>query len=86
MAGSNPQSIRKVVDFPAPLAPSKPKTSPRPTSKGHPFNGVEVAEAPFHAPDFNDRTLAVAARVAVFGPAGWARGGGRRRCSACLPF
>ena len=33
LAGSRPHSMRKVVDLPAPLAPSRPKTSPRSTSK-----------------------------------------------------
>ena len=33
LTGKSPQSMRKVVVFPAPLAPSKPNTSPWNTSK-----------------------------------------------------
>jgi hypothetical protein len=40
-----PQSMRMVVDLPAPLGPRKPKISPRRTSKLTRFDGHEAAEA-----------------------------------------
>ena len=42
-----PQSMRMVVDFPAPFGPRKPKISPLPDRKGNLVDGDKAAEALF---------------------------------------
>ena len=39
-----PQSIRMVVDFPAPLGPRNPKISPRPNGEADAIDGHKIAE------------------------------------------
>ncbi len=42
---SRPQSMRMVVDLPAPLGPRKPKISPRPDLEVDVIDSDEIAEA-----------------------------------------
>ncbi len=54
LGGSSPHNMRKVVDLPAPFAPSKPNTSPLATEKLTLLHRIKIAETALQVVHFDD--------------------------------